>query len=300
MHPILYTIPIIKIPIYTYGFTIVIGYFITLYIATSQAKKIHCYTNKFIDLAFFILIFGILGARILFIIVEWKYFFITNPFIKIKYLNIFIPRIFAVWQGGIVFWGSFIGGFIAFYFYTNKYHWPKMQTADIIILGVPLGHAIGRIGCIAAGCCFGKKLYYINDMGNIIKYSLFEITYPKQSIAYNSLILSSNIQIKKIMQETEKTLPLFPSQLTEAFIVILIFFILLIFHKYKKFNGQITLIYIILYSTVRFILEYYRGDSTRGFLIPNVLTTSQFIAITMFFTSIIILCKQQYKYKINS
>jgi phosphatidylglycerol:prolipoprotein diacylglycerol transferase len=146
------------------------------------------------------------------------------------------------------------------YCWKNKLDF--FEVADVYSPGIALGHIFGRIGCTAAGCCFGSPA-----PAN----ALFSITYPltKYSIAPHGI-------------------PLYPVQLFESFGELAIFLLLFFFRKHKKFNGEIFLFYIILYPILRSILELYRGDDIRGFVVDHVLSTSQFISILWVIVAIVL------------
>jgi phosphatidylglycerol:prolipoprotein diacylglycerol transferase len=120
---------------------------------------------------------------------------------------------------------------------------------DVIAIGIPLGHAFGRLGCFFYGCCYGKP----TD-------SFIGVLFPPDSAA-------GYLGVKVI-----------PTQLISSFFLFVLFFILLFLRKKKRFDGQIALSYIILYSIFRFLIEFFRGDPRGTFL---HLSTSQFISLIL-------------------
>ena len=279
MWPDLFRIPVIGIPIHTYGVMIVIGFLAAVFVITRLFRRLGHYENDFMDFAFWALVGGITGARIVFVLVEWKQYFIEQPFTEIGSTGIKIPSIFALWQGGLVFWGSFLGGFVAFLIFAHKRKIPLLPFADYVIVGLPLAQMFGRLGCIGAGCCWGRSEYHWDAAGKLIQDVPFALQFPPNSSAYSSLIQSSSQQVREWMMHTGHTVPLFPSQLFESFGAIIIFFILLWMVPRKWFHGQLLLSYVMLYSIMRSILEFFRGDVERGYVIDGVLSTSQFISI---------------------
>lgn len=122
---------------------------------------------------------------------------------------------------------------------------------DLTLPSVALAQGFGRIGCLLAGCCYGRETE-----------SAFSITFEHSAYAPNGVAL-------------------IPTQIISSGLDYLHFIILLIFvKKWKKKDGQVTGLYFMLYSAGRFILEYFRGDLERGSV--GVLSTSQFIAIFIF------------------
>ena len=173
--------------------------------------------------------------------VEWEWF-LSNP------LSVILSR------SGFVFYGGIISGILTVLILAKKYKINLLKSGDIAALGIPLGHALGRIGCFCYGCCYGKP----TD-------SSWGILFPQESPA-------GLLGVKVI-----------PTQLISALFLFLIFFLLLILKRYKRFDGQTLLFYGIGYGIFRFIIEFYRGD-LRGEIFS--LSTSQFAALIVIIISI--------------
>lgn len=281
MLPELFRIPFLNLPVHTYGVMYVLGLLVGMFVAYRQALLGKKYFNDMMDFGFFALLGALLGARILFIIVESDYYFVKEPFTNIPVLNIPIPTIFAIWKGGFVFWGGAVGGIIALIIFCKKRNLPLGLLADYSALGLSLGHGIGRLGCVAGGCCFGRTSYHLNEAHEVIADNPFALVFPKKSIAYNFLYNQASSDTLKMMEKLNGTLPLFPVQILEAIGNVMIFAILLFMTPLKRVNGQIGLFYLILYSAMRAFTETLRGDSERGFVLGGLLSTSQFISLLM-------------------
>lgn len=270
MHPVLFRLPIIDVPLHSYGVLIVTGFLLAMYVAWKEARRVRPgFEEEVLDFAFWALVGGMVGARVVFILVNWRDY-AKNPL-----------EIFVVWRGGLVFYGAAIGGFLAFVWFAKKRGYSLsmgLLAADIIIVGVPLAHVFGRFGCIAAGCCWGGAHFHFDDVGAVISDIPLAARFPEQSLAYQSLIKSSSPEIVAAMRESGLTMPLFPSQLAEAFGEGLIFLTLLVVRSRKWFHGQVILTYGLLYPILRFTLEFFRGDAERGLA---VLSTSQFISLVV-------------------
>ncbi len=288
MLPELFRLPLVNLPIHTYGVMIVIGFLCATYIGYRRCLRYGKYENDMLDFAFWALIGGIIGARIVFIAVEWKSYFIERPWTEIAALGIKIPSVFALWQGGIVYWGSFLGGFIAFLIFARKRKIDMLVFCDLVIVGVPFAQMFGRLGCVAAGCCWGQGAYHIDTVGKVIADLPVSMRFPPGSSAYGSLFQSGSEQVREFMLLNGTTVPLFPSQLAEAFGALCIFFILLWMSPRKWFHGQLLLAYVALYSVMRFILELYRGDIERGYVIDGILSTSQFISLLVIGVTVVV------------
>ncbi len=184
----------------------------------------------------YLLIGALLGAKLLFIIVSIDTI--------IQYNLTFIE----ILKGGFVFYGGLLGGALGVYIYGKQFKLNSIKYFDLCATVLPLGHAIGRIGCFLSGCCYG------------IKYDG-----PFSHIYYNSANLFTPLNVN-----------LFPVQLLEAFLLLILFIILLTMWLKKTKTGQITVVYLTIYAIIRFFLEYLRGDSERGRFIN--LSTSQWIS----------------------
>ncbi|MCR5653930.1 MAG: prolipoprotein diacylglyceryl transferase [Ruminococcus sp.] len=154
--------------------------------------------------------------------------------------------------GGSVFYGGLIGAIFVFYIYTKSKKLSFGDYSDIGALAIPLFHFFGRIGCFLSGCCYGVEWEH-------------GITYE------HSLVESAN------------GVPRFPVQLCEAVLNLLLFLLLFYLYKKGKANHKILALYLLIYPVYRFILEFFRGDSYRGFLFG--LSTSQLISIILFAVS---------------
>lgn len=270
MHPILLNLPFINQPVHTYGALIVIGFLLALNVSKWTSQRLGFHEQDVMDFGFWALIGGLIGARAVFIAVNWQDYFIHKPWTEIQALGLQIPSALAFWQGGLVYWGGFLGGFVACIFFTRARNLPQLQFFDIMVIGVPLAQVFGRFGCIAAGCCYGEAMHSETALG---------LKFPPGSAAYDTLIHSTPEPVKAFMLEHAHTWPLFPSQLLESTGALLIFAILVFSSSRKYFHGQLLLTYAVLYSVMRSCLEMFRGDTERGYIIDGILSTSQFISL---------------------
>lgn len=183
------------------------------------------------------------------------FFYFENP---LKYFN--NPNLLLDnFSGGFVFYGSFITIIPVVIWYLKKNKIQVLPMLDILAFTTLIVHAFGRFGCYNAGCCYGKSTN-----------SWFGIIFP-----------------------TSNNTPVHPTQLYEVVILLTIIIILSIVKKYKQFHGQLFLLYISIYGLSRAILENFRGDQ-RGFIIQNLVSHSQFIALLLLITTIL------FYYKLNS
>ncbi|MFZ9888354.1 MAG: prolipoprotein diacylglyceryl transferase [Myxococcota bacterium] len=280
MHPVLFRIPGIDLPLHTYGVMIVTGFLLAMFVAHRQALRIGELQDEVLDVAFWALVGGLIGARVVFILVNWRQYFVEqfwDPQLK------FLPSFLVVWKGGLVFYGAALGGLIGFLLFSRSRGLNLRQTlkfADIVVVGVPLAHVFGRFGCIAAGCCWGDAMFHIDD-GVMVSDIPLAARFPVGSLAYSSLLQTSAPEVVSLMRAAGHTMPLFPSQIAESIGEALVFLLLLYLRPRKWFHGQVVLLYFMLYPILRSFLELFRGDAERGYVIPGVLSTSQFISIVV-------------------
>lgn len=175
--------------------------------------------------------------------------FASNPF-----------EAFAIWKGGLVFYGGVLAAIPVGIWYVKRHRLPVWKTADIMAPSISLGHAFGRLGCFFAGCCYGAPC-----SGAVC------VTFHDPH------------------SQAPLGVPLYPTQLMEASGEFLIFATLLLVRRSKAFDGQLFWLYALLYATLRFIIEFFRGDAVRGLYFGNAVSTSQIIAIGMFILSVLMM-----------
>lgn len=251
------------ITISPYGILVTTGFILAIFLAKYNATHRESLDGNLIfDFGVGLALSALVGAKILLIFTE-PYFY-KNP-----------SHIFSMdfLRSGGVFYGGFIGALFYAIYYIKKHNLPGYKTADCFGSAIPLGHTFGRIGCFTAGCCHGK---YCS-----INFLAVKFTNPHCQVEPSLL-----------------GKPIYPTQLMEAAGNFLIFLFLFKLHKKKKFDGQIILLYVILYGTLRFLLEFIRGDQ-RGWVIENVLSTSQFIALILVPAAIYLYIKRSKKYGLS-
>jgi phosphatidylglycerol:prolipoprotein diacylglycerol transferase len=245
MHPFLLKFG--NISIYTYGFFLAAGFAAGLLLAKSEAKRLGQDPDKIMDIAFYLLIAAIIGSRLLYVFTNPE-IFLANPLDIIK-----------VWKGGLVFYGGFIAAMITGIILLKKWNMDLWTITDIMAPSIAVGQFLGRIGCFAAGCCYGK----ICDL--------------PWAIVFNNPDSLAPVGI-----------PLHPTQLYHAFSNLIIFLFLWFYRTRKKFAGQLFWLYILLYGITRAFVEVFRGDF-RGHVCFGVLSISQVVGLTMAIIAIIVL-----------
>jgi phosphatidylglycerol:prolipoprotein diacylglycerol transferase len=228
----------LAIPAHTYGLLIVIAFLTAMQLAGRAAQRAGLDRERVMDLCFWILVAAMVGSRVLFIVVNWDEY-ARNP-----------ADVFAIWKGGLVFYGGFIGAVLVSVWYMRKHQMSFFPYADAIIPSVAIGHAIGRLGCFSAGCCWG---------GACDPHLPWAAKFPPQSLAYQSQLASGLIQRGAL-----HTIPIHPTQLYESLGELCIFVALTLWASRKRFHGELLALYLMLYAPLRATIETMRGDEERG------------------------------------
>jgi phosphatidylglycerol:prolipoprotein diacylglycerol transferase len=254
MYPRLFTLPSFNlfgwatppVTLHTYGALLAVAFLAGLWVSARQARKAGLDAGRITDLAIYVLIAGLVGAKALLVIVEWRYY-LDHP-----------RDILATLQSGGVFYGGLLAAFPVAWWYVVRHGLDGWKTADVLAPGVAVGQAIGRLACFSAGCCFGRT------------------TDVPWAVTFHDLYAART-------SGTPLDVPLHPTQLYESLATAAIFAALLWLAPRKRFDGQVILSYVLLYSVARFAIEFFRGDSVRGFVFGGLLSTSQLIAIVLVF-----------------
>ncbi len=239
MYPVLFEVNILVI--HTYGFFIALAFLCAIFISKREAALVGADSQKIGDLIFWILIAAIVGSRLFYVVIYREKYFPGNFF-----------DVFKIWEGGLVFYGGFIGAVVVAIWFLTRNKMRVWRAGDIITPAIPFGHFLGRLGCFSAGCCHGK-----------------ECTLPWAVVFTHPQTLA------------EKGVSVHPTQLYESFANLIIFSLIMYFKRYKKFDGQVFWTYVIIYAITRSIIEMFRGDF-RGAEILGILSTSQSIACVLF------------------
>ncbi len=236
MHPILLKIG--PLTIHTYGFMMALGVAFALWFLYVQSKSRGLQAPQMVDMAFYTIIIALIGAKIALFIGNFSYF-MRRP-----------GELFSLARTGGVFQGGLVFGTLFALWYFRKHRIPTWKVADIIGPALALGHGFGRIGCFFAGCCYGRECAAPWGV-------MFSSEY-----AHNL----TGIPIKTAYVHPV----LHPVQLYESALNFLNFLVLFLILRKKRFDGQVFAFYIINYSLIRYVTEFYRGDhSDSAYLIHN-------------------------------
>ncbi len=225
--------------IYSYGLMLVTAFFVCVYLAGLQAKKEQVDPEKIFNLCFYIFISGIIGARVFYVFYNIG-FYLRHPL-----------EVIMLQHGGLAWFGGVIFGSATAIIIIKKNKINLLKTLDLLIPFIALAQAIGRVGCLLNGCCFGR----VSEFG--LYFAVFD-------------------QV------------LIPTQLYSSLLLLLIFIILRFMQDRKHLPGQILCSYLFLYSIKRFFIEFFRNDSPKTFY---GLTIFQVLSLAMFISSLLIFAR---------
>jgi phosphatidylglycerol---prolipoprotein diacylglyceryl transferase len=228
----------------TYGFLVSLGVLLGLWISVRNSEKQGIDPEKAWNLGILVVLCGIIGAKILYILVDWSSY-ASHPR-EIFSLNTL--------RAGGVFSGGLLAALAAAVWYIRRNHMPALSTCDAFAPGLALGHAVGRLGCLAAGCCYGKP------------------THAFWGVTFTNPLANAYVG-------TPLGVALEPTQLFEAAVEMANFLLLTWLLRRRRFEGQVIGAYLFLYGIARFFLEYLRGDPGRGEVFNGLMTGTQLIAI---------------------
>lgn len=227
----------------TYGFLVALGVIAGLMVTVRLARSQKIDPDDAWNLGVLVVLAAIIGAKVLLIINDFG-FYMEHP------REIFSLSMF---QAGGVFYGGVIAAILTAIYYIRKHHMPALRTCDTFAPGIALGHSIGRIGCFAAGCCYGKPTHH-----------WWGVTFTNP--------------LANAVSGTPLNMPLQPTQLFESAIEFVNFLILIYILRRKQFEGQVIGGYLFLYGVARYFIEFIRDDPDRGSIF-GVMTGTQLISI---------------------
>ena len=195
---------------------------------------------------------GIIGARLFHIFAEAPGYYWAHP-----------SYVFHFWQGGFVGYGAFIGVAAGIIGYLKFKKLPVLKYCDLMALGCPLIIFFVRIGCLGAGCCYGKPTT-----------SLFHLIFTNPASDAG---------------EDFPGVPLYPTQIYDMISALVIFGLIHLIDRKKKFDGVTTLAFFALYAFFRFFIEFFRGDADRGLYFNGLVSTSQITGVV-----ILVVCSALY------
>ncbi len=249
MHPELFHIGPVVLP--AYGAALGVAFVLGILLLKRRAPDYGIEPETAVDMGIWLILSGLLGAKVLLLVVEGPGYYLTS-----------FRGLLELFRAGGVFYGGLLGALVAAVFFVRVKKVPFLSFADAAAPGVALGQAIGRIGCLAAGCCWG---------GRCDKPWAITFTDPKAG---------ENVGVPL-------GVPLHPTQIYEAVGLFVLVGLILWFGKGRA-AGRTFSLYLIGAAVLRFTVELFRDDP-RGTILGSGLSTSQGIAIGLFVLGLVIL-----------
>lgn len=239
MHPILIELGALRVP--TYGALLVAGFLLGLLLVQQRAPALGLDPGRMAELAALLVIGGSLGSRLWYAAEGWTRLR-EQPW-----------RAFALWEGGAVWYGGLLGGLTALAWSWWRTRAPAADLADLFFPAASLAHLCGRLGCFAAGCCWGEPTHLP-----------WAVVFPAGSAC----------QVPGV--------PLHPTQLYEAAGEGVISLVLLaLWRRPGRVPGEVGLAYLVLYPVLRFAIEPLRGDPGRILLFAGRLSAAQVVSVLL-------------------
>lgn len=242
MHPVLIDLGFIQIP--TYGVMFVLGVALGLWTVKLRADKAGLESDTILDLSLWVVIWALVGAKVLLVLVELPRY-LQHP-----------ADLLGVLRAGGVFLGGLLAAIAASIVLFRRYQLRFFETADVVAPSISLGQAIGRIGCLMAGCCWGGRC----DL--------------PWAITYTDPRAHANVG-------TPLGVSLHPFPVYAMIFNFSLYGFLAWLYKRGVATGRVFASYLMIYGTGRFLLELTRGDAARGFVFAGLMSTSQFIGLLL-------------------
>ena len=230
------------ITIHTYGLLLAIAFIAGIWVASRNAGRNGISADSIWNMGLLIIFSALVGSKIILFFSDYGHYS-QNP-----------REIFSLstLRSSEVYYGGLLLALVSAVWYARKKQIPLWTVADLSVPAMALGQSIARLGCLSAGCCYGKP-----------SHMPWSITFTNQ-YAYDNVGVPLNI-------------PLHPTQIYESIALFGLFLFLTWRLAKKRFTGQVVLEYLGLFAVIRFMIEFYRNDE-RGFILHGLLSTSQFIA----------------------
>ncbi|MFL6257658.1 MAG: prolipoprotein diacylglyceryl transferase [Pyrinomonadaceae bacterium] len=243
MYPELFHIG--SFPVNTYGVLMALAFMAALFVSSRLGGRDGLPRERLFDLGLWMLLGGLIGSKLLLMVAEPEYGQNWRNLLSIDFL-----------RSGGVWYGGFLGGLLTGVLLIKRYRLSLWKVTDAFAPGVAIGQAIGREGCFAAGCCWGRP----TDMPWGVEFS---------ELGHRITGVPTGVHLH-------------PTQLYESFAALIIFLLLYWLHRRKRFDGQVLGAYAVLYGLTRFIIEFFRDDprgDIAGLTTLTGLSTSQLISL---------------------
>jgi phosphatidylglycerol:prolipoprotein diacylglycerol transferase len=251
MRQVLFTIPIFGgLKVFGYGVMLVLAFLGSTWIATRRARRERLDPDVILDMAFWVFLTGLVGARLFYCIQYWGHG-INSLLDVVQY-----------WKGGIVYYGGILGGVVAFFVYRRYHPFPLRPVMDVLAPAIAVGTLFGRLGCFLNGCCYGDRC----DLP-------WAVSFPALSPPWEYHVKNHWIDSGAV-----HSLPIHPTQLYSAIDALVLLLLLVTYFPLRRRDGEVLGVLMVTYPITRFLIEYLRNDEGAFFA---GLTISQNISIVL-------------------
>src|SRR5713226_4898744 len=248
MHPVLFRVG--PLTLHTYGLLVAIGVLLGLWLGQRQAARAGLDPDRVWNLGIYMVLAALVGAKLWLVLADWSYYW-EHPH-EILGLSTLL-------SGG-TYYGGFLAALVVALLYARRFGLKFLPLGDVYAAPLALGHAIGRLGCFAAGCCYGKTTTL-----------LWGVTF-------------TNPHARDLVG-TPLGIPLHPTQLYESAAEFLIFTFLIILGRRqrpgKQAAGQLFAVYAVLYGVTRGTIEFFRGDPDRTLIAGGAFSLMQVVSVAL-------------------
>lgn len=243
--------------IYWYGVLMAVGIIVAIYLSMIEAKRKKVHEDTMLDLFIIVILCGVVGARLFYVVFEWDNFFGPGkPWWK--------P--FAVWEGGLAIYGAIIGGLAGMFVYSRKKKMRFLRLADIISPGLVLAQAIGRWGNFFNQEAYGMPITNPDMLWFPFAVKI-DVPWNNGIHYFNGAICDNPYHMATFFYES-------------AWCLLVFLFLWFFLRKRTKHDGDVFVWYLLLYSFERMFVEGLRGDSL--WLIKDVVRVSQALSLVLF------------------
>jgi phosphatidylglycerol:prolipoprotein diacylglycerol transferase len=232
---------------------VAVGFVAGLWTASRRGVRAGFAPEKILDLGPWLIVGAIVGARTLYVVSYWREQFAGKP----------LTEIFMVWHGGVVYYGGLIGAALAIVLYARLKDAQLWNLADVLAPSIALGHALGRIGCLLNGCCYGRECH----LPWAIQFPPGHETHPMGGEA----------------------IPVHPTQVYETLLNLGLYALLAWLYRRRKFQGQVFGVYLVCYAILRSAVEMFRGDYPPYQYLGGWVTPAHLVSLATLATGLLLL-----------
>lgn len=244
MFPVLFNVG--WFTLHTYGLLVALGFLVGIYTARHFARQFGLDPEQIFNLAVYLALAAIVGAKLFLVIQDWRYY-LHDPMSLISA---------GFLQSAGIFYGGLVGALAVLTLYVHRQRLRWLAVGDAVVPGVAIGHSIGRLGCFAAGCCWGKP------------------THLPWGITFTSAYSHATVGVPL-------GIPLQPTQLYGTLAEGIIFLVLWRLSKRRAFVGQLTAVYLVCYGVARFLMDFARAYESEAMLFHGLMTDAQLTSLFM-------------------